>query len=282
MSTLYAPTGASLYDGQPKPTFSDPLVVTSLSLNLVFGGMALPVLPGVTLTAVITAFICVSGGALETVTTAQMDPVEGNLSVTSTGVRLRGVMRFARTACLMMPEVPESEAGPAPPELAADFSRWNFDVSFPMTMVSSSCVTVTLARCFPFSSMVLSSTHLYVPLVVWPTSVVFDVPSFANSSVTFSDPTMDHHLPINNSWDLLSVDPFRVQATESRHSAISRIESFFIAPPQRCGEEAERACVCFSACVRIGSRNAHNPRPAAHLLLIELGNLVLVKRPREG
>src|SRR3989441_5577004 len=222
MSTLYAPTGASLYDGQPKPTFSDPLVVTSLSLNLVFGGMALPVLPGVTLTAVITAFICVSGGALETVATAQMDPVEGNLSVTSTGVRLRGVMRFARTAFSLMPEVPEPEAGPAPPgELAAVFSRWNFDVSFPMTMVSSSCVTVTLARCFPFSSMVLSSTHLYVPLVVWPTRAVFDVPSFANSSVTFSDPTMDHHLPINNSCDLLSADPFRVQATERRLSARS-------------------------------------------------------------
>src|SRR5260370_31976399 len=111
MSTLYAPTGASLYDGQPKATFSDPLVVTSLSLNLVFGGMALPVLPGVTLTAVITAFICVSGGALETVATAQMDPLEGNLSVTSTAVRLRGVMRFAGPAGLMIPEVP----GPAPP-----------------------------------------------------------------------------------------------------------------------------------------------------------------------
>src|SRR5260370_9042422 len=191
--------------------------------------MALPVLPGVTLTAVITAFICVSGGALEPVTTAQMDPLEGNLSVTATAVRLRGVMRFARTACLMMPEVPGAEAPSA--GRTAHFSRRNFDVSFPMTMVSSSCVTVTLARCFPFSSMVLSSTHLYVPLVVWPTRVVFDVPSFANSKVTLSVPTMDHHLPINNSCDLLSADPFRVQETERRHTPTSSSKSVFIATP---------------------------------------------------
>src|SRR5712692_11960112 len=89
-------------------------------------------------------------------------------------IDFHAIMRFARTACLMIPEAPSSGR-------TAHFSRRNFDVSFPMTMVSSSCVTVTLARCFPFSSMVLSSSHLYVPLVVWPTRVVFDVPSFANS-----------------------------------------------------------------------------------------------------